>query len=69
MTSNFLIREDCLKRLRELCNNDTWTTAFALGSACQLLELGALNEVVEMVEEWSGQTRESRVFPDAFPVQ
>lgn len=69
MTGSFLIREDCLKRLRELCSNDTWTTAFALGTACQLLELGSLNEVVEMVEEWSGQTKEARVFPDAFPAQ
>lgn len=54
MAKNFLVRDDCLKRLRELCDGDTWKTAFALGSACQLLDLDSLNEVVEMVEEWSG---------------
>lgn len=56
MAKNFLVRDDCLKRLRELCDGDTWKTAFALGSACQLLDLDSLNEVVEMVEEWSGNS-------------
>lgn len=54
MANNFYVRDDCLKRLRELCDGDHWRTAFALGSACQLLDLDSLNEVVEMVEVWSG---------------
>lgn len=54
MAKNFLVRDDCLKRLRELCDGDTWKTAFALGAACNLLDLDSLNEVVEMVELWSG---------------
>jgi len=69
MVNNFMIRDDCLKRLRELCGRDSWTTAFALGACCQLMELGSLNELVEMVEEWSGVPEEKRVFPDAFPTQ
>lgn len=56
MAKTFMVRDDCLKRLRELCDGDTWKTAFALGSACQLLDLDSLNEVVEMVEEWSGNS-------------
>lgn len=56
MAKTFLVRDDCLKRLRELCDGDHWKTAFALGSACQLLELNDLNEVVEMVEEWGGKS-------------
>lgn len=54
MAKNFLVRDDCLKRLRTLCDGDHWRTAFALGSACQLLDLESLNEVVEMVEAFSG---------------
>jgi hypothetical protein len=64
MAKNFLIRDDCLKRLRMLCDGDPWKTAFALGSACQLLELESLNEVVEMVEEWSGNMDGEVRLPD-----
>jgi len=69
MGSNFLLRDDCLKRLRELCNQDTWTTAFALGACCQLMELGSLNELVEMVEEWKGKPEELQILPDTYPAQ
>lgn len=54
MAKNFLVRDDCLKRLRALCDGDHWRTAFALGTACQLLDLESLNEVVEAVELFSG---------------
>lgn len=54
MAKNFLVRDDCLKRLRMLCDGNHWATAFALGSACNLLDLESLNEVVEMVEVFSG---------------
>lgn len=56
MARHFLVRDDCLKRLRELCDGDPWRTAFALGSACQLLDLDSLNDVVEMVDEWAGNS-------------
>lgn len=65
MARNFLVRDDCLKRLRMLCDGDPWKTAFALGSACQLLDLGNLNDVVEMVEEWSGNVDGVISLPDA----
>lgn len=65
MANNFMIRDDCLKRLRELCDGDTWKTAFALGAACQLLDLDSLNEVVEMVEEWGGRTSAIVELPDS----
>jgi len=54
MAKNFYVRDDCLKRLRELCDGDPWRTAFALGAVCQLISLEDLNEAVEMVEEWAG---------------
>ncbi len=65
MAKNFLIRDDCLKRLRVLCDGDTWKTAFALGAACNLLDLDSLNEVVEMVEEWSGSVDGAVALPDS----
>lgn len=65
MAKNFLVRDDCLKRLRMLCDNDHWKTAFALGSACQLLSLEDLNDVVEMVEEWGGNVDGALSLPDA----
>lgn len=67
MARNFLVRDDCLKRLRMLCDGDPWKTAFALGSACQLLDLDNLNDVVEMVEEWSGNVDGVISLPDAKP--
>jgi len=65
MARNFLIRDDCLKRLRTLCDGDPWKTAFALGASCNLLDLDALNEVVEMVEEWSGNLDGEVRLPDS----
>lgn len=59
-----MIRNDCLKRLRELCEGDTWKTAFALGACCERLDLEALNEVVEMVEEWGGKSSAVTELPD-----
>lgn len=64
MAKNFYVRDDCLKRLRELCDGDHWKTAFALGAACQLLDLDALNDVVEMVEEWGGKSSAVVELPD-----
>lgn len=54
MASNFLIRPDCMKQLKSLCEGNHWATAFALGTACQLLDLEGLNEVVEAVQLFSG---------------
>ena len=53
MASNFMLRDDCSKRLKSLCDSDHWRTAFALGYACQLLDLESLNELVEVVELFS----------------
>src|SRR3546814_11542277 len=60
MARQFMVRDDCLKRLRTLCDGDPWKTAFALGAVCQMLDLDHLNEAVEMVEEWS-RSEERRV--------
>jgi len=64
MATNFMLREDCSKRLKTLCDSDHWRTAFALGFACQLLELEALNELVEAVEVWSGNKDGEVSLPD-----
>jgi hypothetical protein len=64
MASHFMVRDDCWKRLRELCDNDTFKTAFALGFSVQLLELGDLNELVEAVELWSGNLDGERSLPN-----
>lgn len=61
MTKNFLVRDNAVKRIKELCEGNTWVAAFALGASVQLLELGALNELVEMVEEWSGGLAEGGI--------
>ena len=56
MAHNFLVRDDCMLQLRALCDGNHWRTAFALGAVCQMLDLDHLNEAVEMVREWSGES-------------
>lgn len=64
MANKFMIRDDCWKRLRELCDGDSFKTAFALGFSVQLLSLEDLNDLVEAVELWGGNVDGAISLPD-----
>lgn len=61
MSETFLVRDKCVKRIKELCEGNTWHAAFTLGYSLQLLDLNSLNELREAVEAWSGQLAEGGI--------
>ena len=42
------VRRTCAKPLKD----DYWSTKFALAAACELMDLGTLNDLVETVQNW-----------------
>lgn len=45
-------RDACTAYLREALKDDYWSTKFALAAACELMDLGTLNDLVETVQNW-----------------
>jgi len=45
-------RDACLRVLKSALGNDTWALKYALWTACELMDLGTLNDLLETVEGW-----------------
>lgn len=45
-------RDACMRVLKLALGNDPWALKYALWQACELMDLGGLNDLVETVEGW-----------------
>lgn len=68
-------RDACMAYLLETLKNDHWGTKFAFAAACELMDLGTLNDLVETVQNWEDSaalrlgTRLDELRDERFPGQ
>jgi abortive infection bacteriophage resistance protein len=51
MNDNLSSRDACMQVLREAVSYDPFAVKFALWAACELMDLGTLNNLVETMED------------------
>jgi hypothetical protein len=50
MSEYLATRQRCTERLLAAINEDPWLARYAVAQVCLFMELGSLNELVELVE-------------------